>query len=223
VPTAKDTQGNRSATDRDQRPTPASVTGGRGADVENIENSRSEKGALMDIGLLILRVVLGLLIIGHGTQKAFGWFNGLGPAATAELFDKWGFRPGRAMVYVAAATECVGGLLITLGIATPAAAAMLVGTLTVACVPNLANGLWATRGGYEPALLYAAMAATLGFTGGGRYSVDALIGLPEPLWVGPAALTLGLVSTVPALARRHAVLTHEASPAQSLQSAQERT
>ena len=33
----------------------------------------------MDIGLLILRLVIGTLFIGHGTQKLFGWWNGGGP------------------------------------------------------------------------------------------------------------------------------------------------
>src|ERR1700694_4451776 len=103
----------------------------------------------MDIGLLILRIAFGVLIIGHGTQKAFGWFHGPGPSAVAELFNKWGFRPGRLMGFLPAGTECLGGLLVALGLATPLAAAMLLGTLVVACVPNLANGLWATRGGYE--------------------------------------------------------------------------
>lgn len=32
----------------------------------------------MDLGLVILRVVFGLLMIGHGTQKLFGWFRGPG-------------------------------------------------------------------------------------------------------------------------------------------------
>jgi putative oxidoreductase len=164
----------------------------------------------VDIGLLILRLTLGLLIIAHGTQKAFGWFHGLGPTATAELFDKWGFRPSRAMVYLASATECCGGLLMVLGMATPLATAMLVGTLSVACVPNLANGLWAARGGYELPLLYAATAVVVGFTGSGRYSVDGLAGLPHPLWVGLAAFVVGLLATLPILVRRHMLLGRDA-------------
>jgi putative oxidoreductase len=167
----------------------------------------------VDVGLLILRLALGLLIIAHGTQKAFGWFHGMGPAATAELFDTWAFRPSRAMVYLASATECFGGLLMVLGLATPLATAMLVGTLSVACVPNLANGLWAARGGYELPLLYAAIAVAVGFTGGGRYSVDRVVGLPHPLWIGLAALVVGLLSTLPILARRRTLLGHDAAAA----------
>jgi putative oxidoreductase len=167
----------------------------------------------VDVGLLILRLTLGLLLIGHGTQKAFGWFHGMGPTATAELFDKWAFRPSRAMVYLAAANECVGGLLLVLGVATPLATAMLVGNLTVACVPNLANGLWAARGGYEVALLYAAMAAVVGFTGSGRYSVDGVVGLSYPQWAGIAALVVGLLATLPILARRRTLLGRDASAA----------
>lgn len=164
----------------------------------------------MDIGLLILRVVLGLLVIGHGTQKAFGWFQAPGPSAMAALFDEWGFRPGRLMVYVAAVTECVGGLLIILGLATPLASAMLIGTMTVACVPNMVNGLWALRGGYELALIYAVMAVVVGFTGSGRYSIDYLLGVPQSPWTGPAAVVVGLGATVPILLRRHIILSRQA-------------
>jgi putative oxidoreductase len=167
----------------------------------------------MDIGLLILRVTLGVLIIGHGTQKAFGWFHGPGPEAASKLFDSWGFRPGRAMVYIAATTECVGGLLILLGLATPAAAAILIGTLTIACVPNLTNGLWATRGGYELALLYCAMAVVVGFTGAGAYSVDHLLGIAQPMWAGAAALAAGVLSTLPLLALRRTALSRGHSSA----------
>ena len=165
----------------------------------------------MDFGLLFLRIALGVLILGHGTQKAFGWFHGMGLPATAGVFDKWGFRPGRTMVLLAVTTEFVGGILIVVGFATPLAAAMLIGTLIVACAPNLPNGLWATRGGYEVALLYVLMAVTLGFTGSGRYSIDHLIGLPQPDWLGLAVLAFGLVSTIPVLALRRRHLARPAS------------
>ena len=46
----------------------------------------------MAIGLLILRVVVGALMIGHGTQKLFGWFGGGGITGTAAALDRVGLR-----------------------------------------------------------------------------------------------------------------------------------
>ena len=49
----------------------------------------------MDTGLLIARVVFGLLMAAHGAQKLFGWFGGYGLAGTGGFFEQLGFRPGR--------------------------------------------------------------------------------------------------------------------------------
>ena len=59
----------------------------------------------MDTGLLIARVVFGLLMAAHGTQKLFGWFGGYGLAGTAGFFEQLGFRPGRLFAGAAAGTE----------------------------------------------------------------------------------------------------------------------
>jgi putative oxidoreductase len=165
----------------------------------------------MDVGLLLLRVALGLMVFAHGTQKAFGWFQGPGLSVAAGLFEKWGFRPGRPLVLFSAACECVGGLLIILGLATPLAATVVLGILVVACSPAAANGIWATKGGFELPLMYSCIAAAVGFTGSGRFSLDDALGLRYPAWTGVAVLCLGLLSSVPALLRRHAVLAQESS------------
>ena len=163
----------------------------------------------MDTGILILRVAIGLLIYGHAMQKALGWFHGPGPAAASAMFDKWGFRPARPMVYMAAAVECTGGMLLILGLATPLACAMLIGALAVACLPNLGNGLWAAGGGYELALLYGLSSVAIAFTGSGRFSVDAIIGLQLSPWVGLVVLIVGLLSAMPIVVLRRIVLSHE--------------
>ena len=46
----------------------------------------------MEYGLLLLRLVVGLLFAGHGAQKLFGWFGGGGPAGTADFFASLGYR-----------------------------------------------------------------------------------------------------------------------------------
>ena len=48
----------------------------------------------MDIGLLLLRLAIGLTIAAHGAQILFGWFGGQGLAKTGQLFEALGFQPG---------------------------------------------------------------------------------------------------------------------------------
>ena len=144
----------------------------------------------MSTGLLILRIVIGLLLIGHGTQKLFGWFGGHGIAGTGGWFDSVGFRPGKAMAVVAGLGEAVGGLLLLLGFLSPLAAAVIMGTLLVAATTHVANGLWAANGGYELPLLFVAAAATIAFTGAGSYSLDAALGLD----LAAAAYGIGAVA-----------------------------
>ena len=160
----------------------------------------------MDIGLLILRLVIGTLFIGHGTQKLFGWWNGGGPAGTARFFDHVGFRPAPPLAIVAGLTETGGGSLILLGLLTPLGAAGVIGVMTAAgVVVHLPNGLWNTNGGIELPLMNAAAAAALAFSGPGRYSVDRLIGwhLRGTGW-GLAATVLGLAAGLAMAGWQHA-------------------
>ncbi|MDR7421374.1 MAG: DoxX family protein, partial [Armatimonadota bacterium] len=74
---------------------------------------------LADLGLLLLRVVVGVLFMGHGLQKLAGWFGGHGLAGTGQWLEGIGLRPGRAWALLAGALETVGGLLFALGLFTP--------------------------------------------------------------------------------------------------------
>src|ERR1700712_4427282 len=126
----------------------------------------------MNTGLLLLRVVLGALLIGHGSQKLFGAFGGHGLAGTGGFFHSMGFRPGRQMALMAGISEAGAGLLLAVGLVQPLAAAAIVGTLFVASSVHWKNGLWGQNGGYELALFYGVTAAVLAFTGPGAYSLD---------------------------------------------------
>ncbi|MDN5918251.1 MAG: DoxX family membrane protein [Pseudonocardia sp.] len=148
----------------------------------------------MEIGLLILRLGLAALLFGHGAQKMFGWFGGLGPTATGGVFAQWGLRPGRLLVLLAAGTELLSSLLLALGLLTALGAALAIGAMTVAASVTAANGLWAQKGGFELPLVYAGIAAGIAFTGPGPWSIDAvtgLTGLTGTGW-GAAALVVGL-------------------------------
>lgn len=151
----------------------------------------------VDTGLLILRIVFGLLFVGHGTQKLFGWFRGYGLKGTGGFFEQIGYRPGPLMAGVAGSTETVGGLLLATGFLTPLGAAMVVGTMINAIVTvQWSNGLW---NGYEKDLLYGTAATALAFIGPGAYALDDAFGwtLAGADWglaaIGLAALTATIV------------------------------
>ncbi len=157
----------------------------------------------MDIGLLALRVLTGLLLAGHATQKLFGWCSGMGPDATGVLFEKWGHRPGRLMALLAGACELTGGGLLAVGLLTPLGAAMVTGTMLVAATALSPQGLWAAKGGSELPLLYGIVAGALAFTGPGRFALDRVLGfhLAGTGW-GVSALALAAMSAGVALTRR---------------------
>ena len=160
----------------------------------------------MDTGLLILRLLAGLLLGGHATQKLFGWYGGAGLARTGALFEQWGHRPGPAMAALAGLCELTGGTLLALGLLVPLAAAIVAGTMVVACVALAGNGVWAAKGGFELPFVYAVVAVALAFTGAGRWSLDHALGLePHGTGWGLAALGLAPVSSGAALARRRPV------------------
>jgi putative oxidoreductase len=152
------------------------------------------KDSPMSTGLLILRIVVGLLLAAHGSQKLFGWFGGYGIAGTGGWLESIGFRPGKAMAVVTGLAETAGGLALVVGLLTPLAAAVVVGTMTVAAWSHAASGLWATNGGYELPLVYAVVGAALAFTGAGDYSLDNALGLSFGTAYAVGAVVLGLVA-----------------------------
>ena len=132
----------------------------------------------MNLGLLILRLVVGALFVGHGTQKLFGWFEGHGLAGTAGFFESVGLRPGRRHAIAAGVAETTGGILLVLGLLTPVGAAALVAVMTAAILSvHGPNGLWSTNNGFEYNLALAAVAFALAGVGAGRWSLDHALSL----------------------------------------------
>jgi putative oxidoreductase len=160
---------------------------------------------MLDLGFLIARLVIGLLIAAHGTQKLFGWFGGHGLHATGEFFGKLGFRPGRLYATSAGLGELVSGLLIALGFLGPVGPAILLAVMIVAAISvHWRNGLFAATNGIELPLLYGTAAVRFALAGPGRYSLDSLLGThiewtPALIW---AALAVGLVGGIANLALR---------------------
>ena len=132
----------------------------------------------MNVGLVLVRVVPGALLFGHGTQKLFGWFGGRGLAATGTGFASNGYRPGATFAFLAGFGEAGGGLLLALGLLTPLGCAAIIGVMLNAIVSvHWPKGIWATNGGFEYPLTLAFVAAGIAFTGPGEFSVDHALGL----------------------------------------------
>lgn len=131
---------------------------------------------MLNIGLLLIRLVIGLLFIGHGAQKLFGWFGGYGLKGTGGWFESIGMKPGVTMALMAGLTELIGGLLFALGLITPLGGIMIAATMVVAIAKvHGANGLWSTSNGYEYNLVLLAVTLGIALAGPGQYALDAFL------------------------------------------------
>ena len=159
----------------------------------------------LSAGLLVARLVLGLLMAAHGAQKLFGWFGGYGLGATAGFFEQLGFRPGRLFAALAAGTELASGVLVALGLLGPVGPALMLSVMIVAAVSvHWRHGVFAQQNGIEVTLLYGSAAFALALTGPGLFSLDAALGIAT-LWTSTlavGALAVGIVGGIANLAAR---------------------
>ena len=130
----------------------------------------------MRLARLVIRLILGALFIGHGTQKLFGWFGGHGPEGTGEFFDSVGLKPGKENAVAAGVSETAGGALIALGLLTPLGAAIVTGTMVTAIrTAHAGKGPWVTEGGWEYPLVIIGAVVALTEAGPGPLSLDAAL------------------------------------------------
>jgi putative oxidoreductase len=168
----------------------------------------------MAYGILFLRLVVGLLLFGHGAQKLFGWFGGHGPRGTAGFFGSLGFRREHALpMAVLAGVSEAAGLLFAMGLFTPFAA-LAIATVMVVAVGTVhwRNGLWVTNGGYEFNLVLWAVAIAAAASGPGRFSLDAAFGWVDNLsgvWWGVGVLVASVFAAAVVLALRERQLPAE--------------
>ncbi|MGH3252069.1 MAG: DoxX family protein [Trebonia sp.] len=155
----------------------------------------------ISLGLLLLRLAVGIVFIAHGWNHIFG---GGKIAGTGRWFDSLGMRPGIMHAWTASVTEVGAGALLVLGLLTPLAGAGVVGVMLVAWITNhIKNGFFIFRPGegYEYVMTLTFAGLALGATGGGRWSLDYAIGIFDPpgwiavivcyaLGIGGAALLL---------------------------------
>jgi putative oxidoreductase len=132
--------------------------------------------ALAPFGEPLARLAAGLILMPHGAQKLFGLFGGYGVEATGQFFaTKLGLPASLALV--AGLIEFFGGLLLAVGLFTRPAAALVAGMMAIAVVTvHLPAGFFWTNGGFEYPLMWGLVALSFVLRGGGRYSLDAVIG-----------------------------------------------
>jgi putative oxidoreductase len=127
----------------------------------------------LDLGLLVLRIGVGVPFALHGTQKLLGWFGGGGFSGTSAWFASLGFGTG---------------------LLAPLAAAMVVGTMTTAAFVNNAEaGFWSVAKGWELNGYLIVVATALAVAGPGALSLDAILDLPGRAGV-PFDGTVGVLS-----------------------------
>jgi putative oxidoreductase len=126
-----------------------------------------------DVGLLILRLALGLTLAAHGYNKFFG--GGRIPG-TARWFESIGMKPGTFHATIAASSEVSAGLGLAAGLLTPIPAAGFVSLMLVAAwTVHRRNGFFIVKEGWEYNLVLAASAVAVATVGAGRLSLDWLI------------------------------------------------
>ncbi|TAM56183.1 DoxX family protein [bacterium] len=131
------------------------------------------------IALLIARLVAGLGLASHGSQKLFGWFGGSGPQGIGGYFRSLGFPAPVALAVLAGLGEFVGGLLLALGWLGAIGPALIISVMLVASVSeHLPHGFYSYNGGYELPSMYAMIVLIIAFVGPGSLALDSLIGVP---------------------------------------------
>jgi putative oxidoreductase len=145
---------------------------------------------------LIVRLVQGSLMAGHGAQKLFGLFGGHGLEGTSGFMEMLGLRPGRPWAYLAGLSEFGGGVLTALGLLNPLGPLGVIGAMSMATrKAHWGKPIWVTEGGAELPVLNIAISTALMIREPDAYSLDRLLGIRLPAWVGPVGL-VGIILTV---------------------------
>jgi putative oxidoreductase len=144
---------------------------------------------MTDLALLLLRVVTGALLAGHGAQKLFGSFGGHGLEGTAGWMETLGLRPGTLWAGLAGSGELVGGVLTVLGLGGPLGSVLTTTSMKMATFKaHSGKPIWAAAGGAELPMVNIAVSTALMATGPGRISLDRLFGIRVPRWLTVLAM-----------------------------------
>jgi putative oxidoreductase len=122
----------------------------------------------VDWGLLVLRLVLGIAFVLHGSQKLFGAFGGPGLGGFAQTLAGMGLPAPELLACLAAGAELLGGLAVLLGVLTEFGAAAIASVMIVAIWKvHGRNGFFLQNQGYEYNLMILGVCAALILAGPG--------------------------------------------------------
>lgn len=165
---------------------------------------------MLDLGLLLLRVVVGGLLAAHGLRKVAGWWGGPGPDGNAAFLRSLGYRWPQALSRLHGGIEVAAGVLLVLGLMTPIAAGAVVAVMLNAIMAfHATNGLWATDSGIEYPLMLATAAGALAMAGPGAVAVDPLLGFEVTSTWAAAGVIGGLAIGLAGLALRRPATSRE--------------
>ena len=145
---------------------------------------------------MVLRMVVGGLLAGHGAQKLFGHFNGPGLEGTSGFMEMLGLRPGRPWAVLAGLSEFGGGVLTALGLLHPLGPLGIISAMSMATTKaHWDKPIWVTEGGAELPVINMSVATALILNGSGKYALDRALGIRLPRWLAPLGL-VGILLTV---------------------------
>ncbi len=162
----------------------------------------------MNAIILVARLIIGLGLMAHGSQKLFGWFGGGGVRGTSGFMESLGYRPGIVYALASGLGEFLGGLLIAAGILNGIGPALIVVVMLVAIFSvHAPRGYFNANNGWELPITNIAGALAIDYAGFGKYSLDRLIHFPfystEVRWIMLGAAVVLAMLTV-ATRRRQA-------------------
>lgn len=130
--------------------------------------------------LLPLRLAVGTVMIAHGAQKLFGWFDGGGLEGTAEYMSSIGFNPGGFFAFAAGAGEFLGGILLFLGLLSRIGGLLTAAVMGVAVFAVHREAFFVGKGGMEFALVLLTAGIAFLIAGGGALSIDRMLAKKSP-------------------------------------------
>lgn len=149
------------------------------------------------LAALLLRLVLGGLMSGHGAQKLFGSFSGPGMEGTADMMENLDLTPGRPWAAMAGLTEFGGGVLTLLGFLNPVGPLGVIASMAMASTTaHTVKPIWVTEGGAELPVTNIAAATALILSGPGKWSLDRAFGLRLPGWLAPLGLVMIILTVM---------------------------
>jgi putative oxidoreductase len=143
----------------------------------------------MNTALLVLRIIPGLLLMGHGLQKLVPprysppLLHAAGHRGTGASFESLGIRPAVVAAVLAGSAELVAGFSFAAGLLTPVGTVLVSAVMITAILKvHVSNGIWAAEGGFEFPLVLLTAGFAITALGPGSLSVDSWLGIDN--WAG---------------------------------------